>query len=150
MRKLDEIWSAYQEVDNFLRQREAAAKWPAARTRWERRRDLSDQAYYVMFFACFEDRVTSLCRKLVRRKQALSSWRQRRLWDQIDLNSFRDMPLLRKVALLVEKGSAEYGVVVDLYRIRNRIAHGAARQVGPLDLATRYKDIVRLWRVLRP
>ena len=60
------------------------------------------------------------------------------------------MPLMRRVALLLDKGSADHRDVVELYDLRNRIAHGAAELVGPTNLRLHYQRIARLWRVLRP
>ncbi len=103
----------------------------------------------MILFACFEGRVTDLCRRLVESRRNAPSWRRRRLWDTIDVDRLRDsMPFMRRVAMLIEKGSADYGKVKELYGVRCDIAHEAPRTVEPIDLAVEYQEICRLWRAL--
>ena len=147
MQKLMHIWATYQETNAYLLGKEAAAKSTRDRSRWERRRDVNDQAFFVMLFACFEDRVADVCERLVSRSRAKRLWKQRRVWDTIDLDR---MVFLRKAALLLEKGTQQYQEVQQLYDTRCKIAHGAFGQVGPVNLLVRYKQIQRLWRALRP
>lgn len=150
MRNLKETWQAYRELDRYLERQAHRARSKRGEEKWARRRELNDQAYFVTLFACFEDRVTELCRRLVKKKQNLRPWRQRRLWDTVDTDRIDLMSFMRKVALLIEKGSADFGKVTELYRDRCFIAHGTAGQVGPLDVPSRYRQIARLWRALRP
>ena len=75
-----------------------------------------------------------------------SAWRRRRAWDTLDVSKLHFM---RKVALLIEKGSAGYGRIDSLYEVRCAIAHGEPRRVGAIDLAAEYQQICRLWRELR-
>ena len=150
MNSLRRIWASYREADGYLQTRQRATRSVSGRERWARFRDINDQAYFVMIFSCFEDRVTQLCERLVRRKQALVSWRNRRRWDDLDAGRVERLPLMQRVALLVEKGSAQYGTVDQLRRTRNAIAHAAPAPVGAMNLAFHYQQIEALWRALRP
>jgi hypothetical protein len=150
MRKLKEIWRAYQEVNTFLLQKEGAARSETTRAQWERRRDMNDHAYFVVLFACFDDHVITLCSDVVTKKRSLRSWRQRRLWDTVDVDAIERMPFKRRLALLLDKGNAGYRDANELYAIRNRIAHGTTAQIGPMNVALHYQDIARLWGALRP
>jgi hypothetical protein len=110
-------------------------------------RHVNAQAYLVMMFACLEDRVNGLCARLVARKRSQASWRQRRPWDTVDLER---TDFMRKVALLADKGSAQYARVKALYDTRCQIAHGDFLPLGSIDLLTLYAEIQRLWKALRP
>ena len=149
MKSLREIYSAYKEADGRLDLREGAAKTESSRARWTLLRSINDQAYFMILFACFESRVTDLCKRLVATKCRTPSWRRRRLWDTVDLSRMR-LQFMRKVALLIEKGSADYARIHALYELRCDIAHGEPRKVGAINLAREYQEICRLWRSLSP
>jgi len=74
MTSLRHILTAYVESDGYLQRGEQAARSIRGREKWARLRNINNQAYFVMMFACFEDRVTQLCQRLVRRKRSLRSW----------------------------------------------------------------------------
>lgn len=150
MRTLTEIWGTYREINDRLVERQRRARSKAGQDRWAHRRNVNDQAYFVMLFACLDERVTTLCRILVARKQSLRSWRQRRLWDAVDAGRLEFMRFMQRVALVVEKGSADFGRIRTLYDARCYIAHGAFGRVAPMNLPSQYQQIVRLWRALRP
>jgi hypothetical protein len=150
VRNVAEIWRAYLEVDSHLQERWQSARSERVRERWRRLRNVNDQAYFVVLFACFDDRVTSLCQRLVTRKRALTTWKQRRIWDTVDIERLDFMEFMRKVALLLDKRHAAYGEVKTLYKTRCDIAHGAFKPVGAIDLPFEYKRIVRLWKALSP
>ena len=147
MNSLKRIWRAYLESSGHLEAQETSAKSARTREKWARLRDLNDHAYFMMMFACFEDHVSDLCNRLVADKRNLASWRQRRLWDSVDVDRLHFM---RKVALLVDRGSGDYAKVAGLYGTRCDIAHGRFAQVGPMMLSADYREFVRLWKALRP
>lgn len=96
-----------------------------------------------MMFACFEDRITSLCTRLVARKKRLASWRSRRLWDTVDVER---LDFMRKVALFMDRGRTDYDEVRKLYKDRCDIAHGRFTMVA---VPSHYRDTARLWRTLK-
>lgn len=145
MKSLREIWTAYVEADGNLQGKQRAAKTQSCQARWELLRSINDQAYFVMLFACFEGRVTDLCKRLVDSRRKAPSWRRRRVWDTIDVSRLRDnMPFMRRAALLIDKGSADYGKIGELYKVRCDIAHEAPRKMGAINLAAEYQEICRL------
>ena len=149
MKSLRDIWTAYVEADGNLQGKQRAAKSQASQARWELLRSINDQAYFVMLFACFEGRITDLCERLVASRQKASSWRRRRVWDTIGVSRPRDsMPFKSRAALLIDKRSADYGKMTQLYKVRCDIAHEAPRKMGAINLAAEYREICRLWRAL--
>lgn len=150
MRKLRQILSAYGEADDRLRERQDRARSVRGQERWAKLRDIDDQAYFVMLFACFEDRVNELCERLVRKKQSQRSWRHRRLWDHLKPKELDRVPFKRRTALLIDKGSTHYRTASSLYDTRCQIAHGAPAEVGPLNVPSLYRQIAALWKALRP
>jgi len=147
MRKLNEVWHAYEHADAYLREKHSAARSPAGKAKWALLRHVSAQAYFVMLFACLEDRVDELCARLIARKRGQKSWRQRRLWDTVDIDR---TDFMRKVALLADKGEQDYARVKGLYATRCEIAHGDFPPVGSIVLPSLYSEIVRLWKALHP
>lgn len=147
MTSLRKIWRAYLAADAHLQERAREARSRTAQDKWTGLRDVNDQAYFMMLFACFEGRVTALCHRLVAARRHQRSWRWRRLWDTVDVDRLHFM---RKTALLVDKGGTDYNKIRDLYEIRCSIAHGKPERVGPLDLPFEYQEIARLWKALRP
>jgi hypothetical protein len=150
VRNLRQIWQAYRDANGYLEERQQRCRSAVARDRWRRRQTINDHAFFVILFACFEDRVNTLCRSLVARKQRLRSWRHRRLWDAVEIDRIESVPFMRRASFLMDRGSADYSKVRELYDARCLIAHGSPEQVGSLNLALRYQEIVHLWKSLRP
>jgi hypothetical protein len=147
VRKLNEVGRAFLQADAYFGEKGSAARSPAGEAKWAMLRHVNAQAYLVMMFACLEDRVNGLCARLVARKRSQASWRQRRPWDTVDLER---TDFMRKVALLADKGSADYARVKGLYETRCQISHGDFRPTGSIDLPASYAEIQRLWKALRP
>jgi len=145
LKSLRDIYSAYTEADGNLELKQRAAKSQLSQARWELLRSINDQAFFMMLFACFEGRITDLCKRLVDSRSKASAWRRRRAWDTIDVSRLHFM---RKAALLIEKGSADYQRIDGLYDVRCDIAHEAPRKTGAINLAAEYREICRLWRAL--
>jgi len=121
MKDFKAIHEAYLAIDNclaVLESRESAAK---GRRRLQRMREINDQAYFVMLFAQLEERIKDQCERLIARKKGLAKWTSRRLWDAVDVDKLSFKQLL---ALLAEKGGADFNKVSNYYLDRCKIAHG--------------------------
>lgn len=87
---------------------------------------INSQAYFLLFFAQFESELNRLCARLIERMKAQADWKDRRVWDDLEHHPdrIRNIPVIRKVALLTDRQGAVYRRIKELYDIRNRIAHG--------------------------
>ncbi|MBE7558310.1 hypothetical protein HS125_04955 [bacterium] len=128
------IYEAYCVANEALAEKESSARSAVQRARWSRKMILNDQAYFVMLFAQLEDRITGKCRALIKRKSATGKWGSRRSWQILDAHDVERMPFTRRVALLLEKGTADYTEVCGFYRDRCAIAHGQLGKVSPINL----------------
>lgn len=136
-------FEAYQEAGSALLRRFSKARTPAGRLRWERRRELNNQAYFVMLFAQFENEVEQRCIRLVRSKLALANWAARRPWEILEISGAGELrlPFMKQVALLFEKSSPDYAQVYGFYKTRCLIAHGNTTAVGPISVGTAESDL---------
>lgn len=145
-----EIYDAYLVADEALSQKETSARASANRDRWGLKRQLNDQAYFIMLFAQLEDHINRLCLQLINRQKGLANWGTRRSWDIIDTNNFVErFPFMNKVALLTDKRTASYGNIKRLYQIRCNIAHGNIATVGSVNVLTEAGRIKELAKRLR-
>lgn len=87
---------------------------------------INSQAYFLLVFAQFEAELNRLCARLIERMKAQADWKDRRVWDDLEHHPdrIRNIPVMRKVALLTDRQGAVYRRIKELYDIRNRIAHG--------------------------
>jgi hypothetical protein len=130
------IYEAYLEANGILLERETRARKPASIARWNKKRQLNDQAYFIMLFAQLEDKINRLCVSLITKKKGLAKWGMRRSWDVIEHADIDRFPFKKRVALLVEKGTTDYNDIKDYYDIRNDIAHGNVSAVGTIIITT--------------
>lgn len=79
---------------------------------------------FLMLFARFETELNERCRVLLLHMQAAPRWQDRRAWDLFDASRVADIPLRRRLALLLDRGRPPYADVSNLYRERNDLAHG--------------------------
>ncbi|MEQ8821582.1 MAG: hypothetical protein RLY93_15210 [Sumerlaeia bacterium] len=153
MKDFSRITQSYTIVRHAMEEERGRLRSARAITAHERLMDLNDQAYFILLFAQFEDRVTELCLNLVRKKKGAKSWKTRRLWDQFPtdrIESFRSaLPFLRRVSLLIDKGTPHYAVIKSLYEDRNRIAHGDTT-LARLYIPSVVLQIQRLTKDLTP
>lgn len=144
MKSLARITKAYRIVDDNLVREESNASG-RAKVRWTNARAVSDQAYFLVIFGQLEDHINHQCEKLLRTKRS-SAWPRSRLWDTFDLDRAEFM---RKVALLVDKGTTEYRDVKKYYDVRCDLAHGALHAASPVAIAPVVIEFKRLAKQLR-
>ena len=85
-------------------------------------------------------------RKLIDRKRKSAVWRNRRLWDSTEVDR---MQFMRKVALLTEKGAANYNKLDQYYDLRCDIAHGTPLAQGTIVIPVAVQDFRQFAKVLR-
>lgn len=94
--------------------------------RLERQRLITQQAFFFLLIAQFEAELNRLAAVLIERMKQQADWRDRRVWDDLEHQPerIRNIPIMRKLALLADKRGVVYRRIKELYDIRNRIAHG--------------------------
>ncbi|ALG70227.1 hypothetical protein VY88_08625 [Azospirillum thiophilum] len=87
---------------------------------------VNQQAFFILFIALFEAKLNRLAAALIDRMKQQADWRDRRVLDDLEHQPerIRNIPVMRKVALLTDKRGVVYRRIKELYDIRNRIAHG--------------------------
>lgn len=116
---LDRLWR--EELPNI-----ASVEGFGASIKLERQRLITQQAFFFLLIAQFEVELNRLSSALIERMKKQADWRDRRAWDGLEHGSdkIRNIPVMRKVALLTDKSGDVYKRIKELYHIRNLIAHG--------------------------
>jgi hypothetical protein len=90
-------------------------------------RQHNDQAYFLYLFTRFEESVNAAIKALLATRLASASpWADRRIWAAWSRVPVRDIALLSKAEVLMDKGRQDYATVKEYYEGRNAIAHGGA------------------------
>ena len=124
-----ELRIVYDEINNFYSINEFKARckgWHVKEKLWSRKKLLNDHAYFLFAFTRLEDRIREQSSKLIERKQtSLQNWQQRSAWDILPKEKDSDSPYFKnRLALVIHKGSHDYGKVVKYYEWRNELGHG--------------------------
>jgi hypothetical protein len=146
MKAFREILAAYVATDDFLDDRKTKARTVNRKARWTKLRRYNDHAYFVMLFAQLEQHIDKTCAALIAKKKSSAKWKARRTWDFLDVDR---MTLMRKVALLTDKGQATYAQIDAHYDTRCKIAHGDSALVGAIVLSTVVKDFQAIAKMLK-
>jgi len=150
VKRLTLLRNSYIESDGRIAEKRFGALTPGSQDKWNKIKDLNDQAYFMMIFAQFEDRINEYVKDLVEKKNLASSWRKKRAWTIIDADR---LSFMQKVALLTPKGASEYNRIHHLYYdVRNRIAHGSDPdpKVGQINVLAKYDELRLLSKKLKP
>ena len=126
---LQAIVASYERIDRFLgnlRDSRAAAGEDDDRDRVARERELNDQAWFVLAWGRLETDIDDACRDAIRHGQSHDDWRNRRAWSLYNPDDRRlsGLSFENRLALVLERGSAEWKRTMQLYNVRNQIAHG--------------------------
>ncbi len=118
MNVFDELESLYNEIDqNYSSvEFEARAKgWHVKEAKYTRKRNLNDQAYFLFMFSRLEDHIRTESANLIcGKKTKINSWKQRAAWDILPSSAGNSqLPFKKRLALLVEKGSSDFNLIVD-------------------------------------
>ena len=145
MSDLEAIGALYQQVDNSLedlREQYDAAGEAGERERVARQQRLNEQAYFVLAWGQLEAEIGDACRDAIRLGQLHEEWRYRRAWSLYDSDNPR-LSFKNRLTLVLERGSEEWKRTVELYEVRNQIAHGDLRSEG-IDVSTVIEDFHRI------
>ena len=138
---LNAIADLFQQVDNLLedlRDQHDDSGDVDARDHVERQQNLNEQAYFVLAWGQFEAEVNDACRSVIRIGNSHEDWRQRRAWSLYDEENPR-LSFRKRLAFVLDQGSEEWTRTLELYQLRNQIAHGDLSHTG-INLPTVIED----------
>lgn len=148
----DELEAQYNEIDNEYSaiEFESMSKgWVKKESKYRRKRELNDQAYFLFMFSRLEDRIREESSKLITKKQtSISSWKQRAAWDILPGSASAELHFKKRLALLTEKGTRNFNLISDYYKERNSIAHGGSF-TRPISMPTVISEFKRLYRLMK-
>ena len=129
MTDLQTIATIYEEIDNALeslRGAESTVDKDSESDPITRKQQINDQAYFVLAWGQLEADVVETCRETIRKAQQDSDWRVRRAWDLYDPENRRlsGLSFENRLSLVLEKGTDTWKRTMQLYSVRNQIAHG--------------------------
>jgi hypothetical protein len=145
MKQVRTYFAAYREADGFMQQKESRTKAPAQRQLWADRRNVNDQAYFVLMFTVLETMINSRCDTIIGQKQA-QPWPKRALWDNAERKRMR---FKQRLALLAEKSGTTFARIIYYYEIRCNIAHGNVYPNMPIAIPTAAAELIALGKALK-
>ena len=104
-------------------------------------RSINDQAYFVLAWGQLEADIEEACRDTIRNGQSQEDWRYRRAWSLYNPDDRRlsGLSFENRLTLVLEKGSDDWKRTMELYNVRNQIAHGALLSAR-IDMARVIRD----------
>ena len=113
----------------------------AERDRIGRKQRINDQAYFVLAWGQFEADIVETCRETIRKAQENRDWRSRRAWALYNPEDPRlsGLSFENRLALILEKGTDNWKRTIQLYSVRNQIAHGKL-QSERIDVSSVIQD----------
>ena len=115
---------------------------PKSATASQVNKGLNEQAYFVLAWGQLEAEVGEACRDAIRLGKSHEEWRQRRAWSLYNPENLR--PSFRnRLMLVLDRTSDEWRRSMELYDVRNQIAHGDLRSEG-IDVPTVIEDFYRI------
>ena len=145
MTDLEAIAALFQQVDNSLedlREQHDAAGKDDERDRVARQQRLNEQAYFVLAWGQLEADIDDACRDAIRLGKSHEDWRHRRAWSVYDEENLR-LSFRNRLTLVLDRSSEEWKRTLELYQVRNQIAHGDLRHAG-INLPTVIEDFHRI------
>ena len=145
MTDLEAIAALFQQVDNSLedlREQHDAAGKDDERDRVARQQRLNEQAYFVLAWGQLEADLDDACRDAIRLGKSHEDWRHRRAWSVYDEENLR-LSFRNRLTLVLDRSSDEWKRTLELYQVRNQIAHGDLRHAG-INLPTVIEDFHRI------
>ena len=145
---LQAIVASYERIDRFLgtlRDDHAAAGEDDERDRVARERELNDQAWFVLAWGQLETDIDDACRDAIRHAQSHEDWRYRRAWLLYNPDDRRlsGLSFENRLKLVLEKGSGEWRRTMQLYNVRNQIAHGTLLSER-IDVSSEIQEFFRI------
>lgn len=152
MNIFDQLEAQYNEIDkqySLIEFKAVCRNWIKKEQKYQRKREINDQAYFVFMFSRLEDRIREESSNLItRKKSTISSWKQKAPWEILPNQPYAELHFKKRLALLTEKGATDFNLVSYYYKERNSIAHGGSF-TSPISMPTVIADLKRLYRVLK-
>ena len=106
---------------------------------------INDQAYFVLAWGQLEADIEEACRDAIRSGQSHEEWRYRRAWSLYNPDDRRlsGLSFEHRLTLVLEKGGNDWKRTMELYNVRNQIAHGALLSAR-IDMASVIEDFFRI------
>ena len=148
MSGLQAIAASYERIDGFLgdlRDTCDAAGEAGERDRVAREQELNDQAWFVLAWGQLETDIDDACRDAIHHAQSHEDWRYRRAWSLYNPDDRRlsGLSFENRLTLVLEKGSGEWRRTMQLYNVRNQIAHGTLLSER-IDVSSEIQDFYRI------
>ncbi len=148
MSSLQAIAASYERLDGFLgdlRDGHDAAGKADERDRVVREQEFNDQAWFVLAWGQLETDIDDACRDVIRHAQSREDWRYRRVWSLYDPDDRRlsGLSFENRLTLVLEKGSSEWKRTMQLYNVRNQIAHGTLLSER-IDVSGEIQEFLRI------
>ena len=148
MSDLQAIAASYERIDSFLgdlRDSCDAAGEADERDRVAREQELNDQAWFVLAWGQLETDIDDACRDAIRHAQSHADWRYHRAWSLYNPDDRRlsGLSFENRLTLVLEKGSGEWKRTMQLYNVRNQIAHGTLLSER-IDVSSEIQDFFRI------
>ena len=148
MSDLQAIATSYERLDGFLgdlRDSHDAAGETGERDRVAREQELNDQAWFVLAWGQLETDIDNACRDAIRNAQLHEDWRYRRAWSLYNPDDRRlsGLSFENRLTLVLEKGSGEWRRTMQLYNVRNQIAHGTLLSER-IDVSGEIQEFLRI------
>lgn len=89
--------------------------------------------------------IEEACRDAIRKGQSHEDWRHRRAWSLYNPDDRRlsGLSFENRLTLVLEKGSDDWKRTMELYSVRNQIAHGALLSAR-IDMQRAIRDFYRI------
>lgn len=148
MNIFDELGKIYNEIDSDYAAKEIFARskgYNRKEIEYQSKRQFNDQAYFLYMFTRLEGRIRDLSDTLIDSNVvATVNWKTKRSWEIINK---QNLNLMNRVALLTQKGHADYNLIKRYYDQRNNIGHGNTFTIV-ISIPTVITDMKRLYRDL--
>ena len=142
MSDIDAIATLCQQVDKFFENLRGQAEEADERCRIEYQQKLNEQACFVLAWGQLEAEIDEACRNAIHLGQSHEEWRYRRAWSLYDSKNPR-LNFRNRLTLVLDQSRDEWKRTMDLYEVRNQIAHGNLRSEG-IDVSTVIEEFRRI------
>jgi len=147
MKELAEIRALYLEIDAIFEaelDKATDAGDVAAADKVKRSQLINDQAYFILAWGQLETEIDDVCRQVIRSRQAMPSWNDRRGWDLFNPDDRRlsGLSFEERLSLVADRAAGKgspWALAKKYYDLRNQIAHGTLRSEG-LDVNAVIED----------
>ena len=148
MSDLRAIAGVYEQIDLHLQtlgETDDGAGDEPAPSPVDHEQRINDQAYFVLAWGQLEADIEEACRDAIRSGQSHEDWRYRRPWSLYNPDDRRlsGLSFENRLTLVLEKGSDDWKRTMELYNVRNQIAHGALLSAR-IDMASVIEDFFRI------